>query len=101
MLIAGAPIPRHPAQSASAGADSFVLLKKYETRKSLTSVGRITLVRPNRLWSTQPVWRVHCDGYASRFPVLGDGENARLPSCEWRRNTVFATLTRPSRRTLN
>ena len=40
------------------------LVKKYEKRRSFNSVGRNTLVRPNRLWSTQDPWRTHCDGYA-------------------------------------
>src|ERR1041384_5515041 len=102
MLIEGAPSPRHPSQSCRSGADSLVLLKKYENRKSLTRVGRNTLLRLNRLWSTQATWRVHCDGYAARLlPVLGDGEKARLPSCEWRTNTVCVALIRPSRRTLS
>src|SRR5580704_18106449 len=82
ILMEGAPIPRHPGQSCSSGAVSRVLLKKYEKRKSLTRVGRNTLVIPMRLWSDQSDWRVHCEGYGMGLPALGDGPKARLPSCE-------------------
>ena len=102
MLIVGAPIPRHPGQSCSSGAVSLVLLKKYEKRRSLTSVGRNTLVRPNRLWSTQADWRVHCEGYACE--VAACSVTVQKPGCRHAsggRTPCASSLIRPSRRTLN
>src|SRR5262245_16164010 len=99
MFIVGAPIPRQPGQSCAVGGTASVLRKKYEKRRSLTSVERKTLVRPNMLWSTHANWRVQLDGYALACWLVGT--KARLPSCENRRNPVCASERRPSSRKLS
>ena len=48
MLIDGAPSPRHRAQSCSPAAPMLDLMTKEENRRSLTSVGRRTLVSANQ-----------------------------------------------------
>ena len=80
MLIVGEPIPRHPAQSCCCAGSVLELTKKYEKRRSFTSVGRNTLVSPKRLWSAQAEVRNQLDGYA--FTCVRPGPKARLPSCE-------------------
>src|SRR5262245_23177183 len=58
ICIVGGPIHRQPGQSLAVGGTAAVLRKKYEKRRSFTSVGLKTLVRPNMLWSAHANWRV-------------------------------------------
>src|SRR5215468_1563603 len=73
-LIVGAPIPRHPEQSRCWAGSVLSLIKKYEKRKSLTSVERNTLVSPRRLWSTQFKLPNQLEGtaVACEFPGAND-----------------------------
>ncbi len=103
MVIDGAPSPTHPAQFCSVGASRVDLMTKEENRRSLTSVGRRTLVRVTRLWSARATTRFQFDGYAFGDPPVpaAAGPNAWLPSYEWRANRECEPVIFASSRTLN
>src|SRR6516225_737533 len=73
-LIVGAPIPRHPEQSCCCAGSVLALRKKYEKRKSLTSVERNTLVNPRRLWSAQFKSLAQLEGTAVACVLPGANE---------------------------
>ena len=90
IVSCGDPNPTQPeGQSAGWPAFSLLLMKKYEKRSSLISVGRSVEVKAAMLWSAQAGCWVQFEGRVpaefATATVVVEGPNACEPSCEYRR----------------